>query len=138
ALRGDRRAFATLLARYEGLVAALIWTVTGGLVATEDLAQESFLIAWTRLAALRERGQFRAWLCGIARNLAERARDRVRAEAKLSDPSAAAALLIDERPGPVESALVREERALVQRALQRLPEGYRLPVVLFYGEEERV
>ncbi|HEU5012242.1 MAG TPA: sigma-70 family RNA polymerase sigma factor, partial [Roseiflexaceae bacterium] len=40
--------------------------------------------------------------------------------------------LPSERPGPERNALAREQQEMVQQALQRLPENYRLVTVLRY------
>ena len=39
---------------------------------------------------------------------------------------------------PLQSVLEEEELALVWRALERIPETYREPLVLFYREEQSV
>src|SRR5919197_317611 len=69
-LNGDRQAFSRIVERYQNLVCSLAYNATGSLVQSEDLAQETFITAWKELAELREPNKLRAWLCGIARNLA--------------------------------------------------------------------
>ena len=44
----------------------------------------------------------------------------------------------DESPAPDEAAVSDEEAALVRDALARLPENYRLPLVLFYRENKSI
>lgn len=48
------------------------------------------------------------------------------------------ALLVDRAQRPDEETASREERALVLNALEGLPENYRLPLVLFYREQQSV
>src|ERR1700744_3301740 len=67
-LTGNREAFGQIVTRYQSLVCSLAYSATGNLGQSEDLAQETFITAWKRLALLREREKLRAWLCGIARN----------------------------------------------------------------------
>ena len=53
ARRGDRDAFGRIVARYQALVCALAYNATGSIAQSEDLAQESFVVAWKQLPALR-------------------------------------------------------------------------------------
>src|ERR1700677_624025 len=72
-LRGDRDAFGQIVARYQALVCSLAYSSTGSLTQSEDLAQETFVAAWKQLSGLREPAKLRSWLCGIVRNLSQRA-----------------------------------------------------------------
>ena len=70
----DREAFAGIVRRYQNLVTALTFSMTGNLQQSEDLAQETFVAAWRRLTGGASRPDVAAekigpWLCGIARNL---------------------------------------------------------------------
>ena len=69
---GNRRAFAALIDRYKSLVCAVAYNATGDLGASEDLAQETFLTAWSRLDKVSDSSKLRAWLCAISQNLALR------------------------------------------------------------------
>lgn len=73
ALAGDRDAFGQIVSRCQSLICSLAYSATGSLDQSQDLAQETFLTAWRRLANLREPEKLRAWLCGIARNLIHQA-----------------------------------------------------------------
>lgn len=138
-LAGNREAFEWVVARYQSLVCSLAYSATGSLSQSEDLAQETFLAAWKHLAELREPAKLRPWLCGIARLLINNALRRQGRE-----PSHRAASLeeIPESPSPeplpVERAISREEAEILWRSLERIPETYRLPLVLFYREHQSV
>ena len=54
-------------------------------VLSEDVAQETFIAAWRQLGGLREPGRLRPWLCGIARNLARKARKARRRDELVDD-----------------------------------------------------
>src|SRR5262249_55987784 len=106
---------------------------------SEDLAQETFLEAWRDLGALREPASLRAWLCGIARNRTHSALRRDdREPLRESDPIEAAAQERTPEPAPRDKAISDEEQALLWRALQRVPETYREPLVLFYREQQSI
>ena len=68
--RGGRRdAFGQLVARHQSAVCALAYSACGDIARSEDLAQETFIIAWRKLGDLKEPAKFKSWLYGIVRNL---------------------------------------------------------------------
>lgn len=138
-LDGDRDAFGQIVSRYQSLICSLAYSATGSLGQSEDLAQETFITAWKHLRLLRERDKLRAWLCGIARGLVGKALRREGREPihkaeplELAHESAAA------EPLPTERAISQEEEAILWRAVERIPDSYREPLVLFYREHQSV
>jgi DNA-directed RNA polymerase specialized sigma24 family protein len=83
--RGEREAFGLLVSRYQDVVCAVSFSSTGNWALSEDVAQDTFIAAWHQLGQLREIGRLRSWLCGIARNLARKARKRTDREAPADD-----------------------------------------------------
>ncbi len=69
-LNGRTDAFSPLVARYQGGVYALVWSLVRDFASTEDLTQDVFITAYTRLSELREPARFPAWLRRIAANTA--------------------------------------------------------------------
>jgi RNA polymerase sigma factor (sigma-70 family) len=138
-LAGDRSAFAAIVSRYQSLVASIAYSATGSLSRSEDLAQEAFIEAWRELKALREPARLRAWLCGIARN---RTNDALRRDGREpvreAEPIEVAAQAPAPEPAPLDQAISAEEQALLWRALARIPETYREPLVLFYREQQSI
>jgi RNA polymerase sigma factor (sigma-70 family) len=138
-LAGNRDAFGQIVSRYQSLICSLAFSATGSLSQSEDLAQETFVTAWKQLAGLREPEKLRAWLCGIVRNLINNSLRRQGRE-----PSHQAASLEEisgshsPEPQPAEQAISNEELALLWRSLERIPETYREPLVLFYREHQSV
>ena len=65
-----REAFGEIVRRYQNLVSAVTYSITGNRQESEDLAQETFIMAWKSMDKLRDIEKLPAWLCGIARNLA--------------------------------------------------------------------
>ncbi len=69
-LRGDEKAFNILYERYRtGLYGYLNMLLSGRTAEADDIFQQTWLKAITRLENYREEGNFRAWLFRIARNL---------------------------------------------------------------------
>ena len=138
-LVGNSEAFGQIVARYQSLICSLAYSATGSLGESEDLAQETFITAWKHLRHLREAAKLRAWLCGIARN---RIRNFLRREGR--EPVHKAEVIdaehesVAHEPIPTEHAISKEEASILWRSLERLPEVYREPLILFYREGESV
>jgi len=138
-LAGNREAFAQIVARHQSLLCALAYSATGSLTQSEDLAQETFVTAWKHLAELRDAAALRAWLCGILRNLIGKKLRR-----DVHEPIHLASSLeeIKEAPSPdplpTEHVINQEEEAILWRSLERIPDAYREPLILYYREEQSV
>jgi RNA polymerase sigma factor (sigma-70 family) len=138
-LDGNRDAFGRIVSRYQSLICSLAYSATGSLGQSEDLAQETFITAWKHLRHLRERSKLRAWLCGIARN---RINSSLRRDGR--EPLRGAEPLESAQDSPAPEALPHdqtisnEEQAILWRSLERIPEIYREPLVLFYREHQSV
>jgi RNA polymerase sigma factor (sigma-70 family) len=132
--RGDKRAFVEIVTRHQAMVCGIAMGILGDFAASEDAAQESFLTAWRKFHELREPSRLRSWLAQIARNAALGHLRRKRGHESLDEVPAMA----DESPLPDEVAANDEEAELVRRSLARLPETYRLPLVLYYREGKSV
>jgi len=139
-LAGDRRAFGQIVERYQRLLCSLAYSATGQLSQSEDLAQDTFVDAWRQLATLREPEKLRSWLCGILRfkiSHLRRAdgREPVRQAESIDD--SADFLPSNDQPAP-DLAAHNEEQALMWSALQRVPENYREPLILYYREHRSI
>lgn len=135
---GSEPAFEVLVRRHQSLVCSVAYSACGDLALSEDVAQETFWAAWRQRASLGQPDRLRAWLCGIARNLAKNARRKASRPMESADLEGALAELSADEPGPAEEAVSREEQALVWQVLERVPEVYREPLVLFYREGRSV
>jgi len=62
-LTDDRRAFEQLVRRHQGMVRAqLVRLLQGDRARADDLAQETFLLAWRKLGQFRGDARFSTWL----------------------------------------------------------------------------
>jgi RNA polymerase sigma-70 factor (ECF subfamily) len=108
---GDRDAFARLYTDYLGMVHAILL----GRVPrrdVDDLVQEVFLAAYTRLGELREPAAFGGWLAAIARNRATDYLRQSREQVELPDDLAGG--------DPIDT-----ETFAVLATVRTLPEAYR-------------
>ena len=138
-LAGDRDAFSRIVSRYQILICSLAYSRIGHLGLSEDVAQETFITAWKHLRLLREPDKLRAWLCGIVRN---RIHKNLQREGREPVHAAEPLELVDDSPArealPSEQTIGREEEAILWRSLERIPELYREPLILFYREHQSI
>lgn len=116
-------AFNLLVDRYQQAVRTFLRRLLGNEADADDMAQETFLAAWTHARSFRGEASVRAWLCGIAWRKAKgaqrswaRQRSRDTDHYELSPESSEAASM--------------EDRLAVRRALQALPLEQRAAVTL--------
>ncbi|HEY7530044.1 MAG TPA: sigma-70 family RNA polymerase sigma factor [Gemmatimonadota bacterium] len=142
ALAGSERAFRSLVERYERGVLSLVMRIVLNREDAEDVAQEAFVKAFTKLDTFDPAYKFSNWLFKIAHNTALDALRRRGAEPAASaapwDPEGAddpmARLPDDRAPSPDEAAADAEFRGDVERALGRLRPEYRKVIVLRHLE----
>ena len=111
-LSGNRDAFGRIVGQYQSLICSMAYSRTGDLAQSEDLAQETFLIAWKQLRQLREPEKLRSWLCSIARSVISGSRRReTRKPMHGAEPLDNARDAFASDPVPLERAINREEEA---------------------------
>lgn len=138
-LNGNRELFACVVRKYQSLVCAITYNLTGDLHQSEELAQETFVTAWNNLGRIREPDKLRSWLCGIARNLGrEWLRTHTRRK-ELSLPKEGEFFPeVCGEPTPFETILSQEEESLLWKAIESIPETFREPLILFYRQQQSI
>ncbi|MGH9458192.1 MAG: RNA polymerase sigma factor [Thermoanaerobaculia bacterium] len=98
----------------------------------EDLMQSVYLKAYVNLAQFEGEAQFSTWLTRIAVNeaLARLRRARVRPVPPLEDEAERVVALPSIDPDPEEVAMAAEVQRLLETEILRLPEHYRIVLVL--------
>jgi RNA polymerase sigma factor (sigma-70 family) len=137
-LGGNREAFRRIVERYQTLISSLAYCATGNVSQSEDLAQETFVSAWKQLADLREPARLRPWLCSITRFLISKEFRRQGREPVHAAESLEADEWVSPEPLPPDQVISDEEKAILWRSLERIPEIYREPLVLYYREHQSV
>ena len=125
---GDRAAFGLLYRRYARMVHGILLARVPR-TAAEDLVQDVFLNALSRIASLRDSSCFGGWLAAIARNRAtdfhRQARPAVELDGEIESDSEWAAA-----PARAPSSAHGSEAAAILEAVRALPETYRETLIL--------
>jgi len=126
--RRDEDAFAALVARHGPMVLHACRRILGDVDAAEDAFQATFLVLARRAASVGRPAALAGWLYGVAARVAREARRR---DARQPRPGPAEAPEPpDPRPDPLSELTARDLLAVLEQEVRRLPEAYRLPVVL--------
>ena len=124
-----REAFGELVIRFQDMAFACAFAVLGDVYLAEDTAQEAFVVAWQKLAQLREPAAFPGWFKRIVLTQCNRlTRCRRLQMVPLEDNTSATTI----DPGPHLSAERHDLLTKVMRAINALPENERLVTTLFY------
>lgn len=135
----DRHAFAELVKRHQSAVRACLRKLTAGNHAlADDLAQDTFVLAWRNLKSFRQEARFSTWLYRIATNC-WLAHVRKRQEELLGDRDADVADDADEdalAPAATgDHAAGTTMKIDMERALATLSEGERAAIVQCYHND---
>jgi RNA polymerase sigma factor (sigma-70 family) len=133
-VQDDRHAFGELVRRHQSAVRACLRKLTAGNHAlSDDLAQETFLLAYRNLRSFRQQAKFSTWLYRIAYNafLAERRKIK---EAALPDDGEV------EDGAQMADAAVPVARSValsvdLERAMAVLSEGERAAIIQCYHND---
>jgi RNA polymerase sigma-70 factor, ECF subfamily len=129
---GNQDAFEELVQRYQRQIYALTKRMMGNDADAEDLTQESFIRAYRNIGRTQPDLNFCAWVHRIASNAClDALRRRKRIAWQPWDDAYKETLLPGTQPdNPETIAIANEERADVQRVLNRMSSRYRLALLL--------
>lgn len=134
--RGDKKAFDTLVLKYQHKIVKLISRYVRDPDEVYDVAQESFIKAYRALANFRGESAFYTWLYRIAINTAKNhlvAQGRRPPEADIDVADAEqleGATALREVASPERMALKDEIGRVVHDAIDQLPEDLRTAIIL--------
>jgi RNA polymerase sigma-70 factor (ECF subfamily) len=140
---GDVEAFGEVCRTYEKRLFRQALALCGNAALAEDLAQDTLVEAWKSLRRYHGRCQFFTWLCAILLN---RYRNTVREKRPLPFSSLAEGddgefertlgHIANDELSPDQTALLREEAALVRRCIEALPPKHQQVILLrFYVDD---
>jgi RNA polymerase sigma-70 factor (ECF subfamily) len=135
----DRHAFAEIVKRHQSSVRACLRKLTAGNHAlADDLAQDTFVLAWRNLKSFRQEARFSTWLYRIATNC-WLAHLRKRREELLGDRDAELVDDADDAPGEdardADHAQGTTMKIDLERAMARLSEAERAAIVQCYHND---
>jgi RNA polymerase sigma-70 factor, ECF subfamily len=137
-IAGNTASFAVLIDRHKDLVFTLAMNVTRNREDAEEVAQDVFLKAYQKLAGFRKESSFQTWLYRIAYNEAV---SKIRKnKVKLMDLEEEITGNIPEEEVEEEVAGLneQEQKLVITRILDNLPQTDRVIVTLFYLENHPV
>src|ERR1700730_830761 len=127
--RRDDSAFAQLLERHGPMVLSLCRRLLGNRHDAEDAFQATFLVLIRKARSIRKKDSLASWLHGVAYRVAREARAKsVRRQVHERQ--------VSEMPptDPASDVIWRDLRLVLDEELQRLPDKYRVPLILCYLE----
>lgn len=131
---GDAEAFAQLVEIYQTAIYNLCYRMLGEAGEAEDSAQEAFLRAYSQFNSYDPTRSFKTWLFSIASHYCiDRLRKRRLIWLSIEDEDLPPHPALQEpTPGPEEVSLRREQTAVIQSLLAKLPPEDRAVIVLRY------
>lgn len=136
ALAGNPASKERLYRKHVDYVAGMCARLLRSIEASEDVVQDSFVIAFDQLSSLREPAAFRGWLASIAVSQVRRRLSRQRLLRLFGLDRSIDEAPLDELVREDTSAEVRSELAALDLVLKQLPPNHRIAWMLRYVEDE--
>lgn len=138
AAAGDRDAFVRLVDAHANVVTRIALAIVRDLPASQDVAQEVFLIAWKDLRRLRSPESFLPWMRQVTRNRAHSWLREQKLHVSDRDTDAILAATVDPRRTAPELLEAEEQQRLVDEVIGSLPDDAREVITLYYSEGRSV
>ena len=125
----DEAAFTALVKRHGSLVHHVCRRLLADAHIAEDAFQATFLVLARRARTIRRPASLAAWLHGVAHHMALKAR-RMEHRRQQSEANGVDRGSPDPRPDPLAEVSAREVLVILDEEVARLPEAFRLPILL--------
>ncbi len=125
ALQADPESFGELCRRYYDSLVAIAYSILPDHQLAEDAAQEALAAACRDLAKLKKPERFGPWIGAICRNVAK---DMLRQLRKQQEP-------VETNAGNEPDSIEDDRKAILDQALQQLPQHLREVIFLRYYNE---
>ena len=129
---GDEGAFAELMQAYYAFVYAIVIGIVTNFHDAEEVVQDTFFNAYRGLTQLEDRAKFKSWLAEIARNRARNWRRKRQIDTLPIDD--VSEQLLQTQDSPDERLIRQEQRELIRRIMETLPQKDREIARAFYLE----
>ncbi|MBF0559824.1 MAG: sigma-70 family RNA polymerase sigma factor [Nitrospirae bacterium] len=131
-IEGNSEIYAILVDRYKEMIYNIAYRMVGDLEAANDIAQESFISAYSALKDFKGTAKFSSWLCSIALNKCRDHLKRLKPYVALDEIADTVPCSYGMNP---EGELLRKQLAdRIQEALNALPDEYREAIILKHME----
>lgn len=140
-LKGDQDAFGEIVELFKDKVFYLCYRMLGNRHEAEDIAQEAFVRAYVNIQSFNQNRKFSTWIYRIATNLCI---DRIRkkkpdyfldAEVAGTEGLTMYSQIAADGKSPDAEVETLELQETVQEAILRLPDKYRVVIVLRYIDD---
>ena len=129
---GDEEAFADLMREYYAYVYAIVVRIVDNTHDAEEVVQDVFFNAYQGLGQLEDATKFKGWLAEITRNCARQWLRKQRGETVSLDE--VSEQILQTQDSPDEQLIQLEQRELIRRTIETLPQKDREIVRAFYLE----
>ena len=129
---GDEEAFADLMREYYAYVYAIVGKIVDNAHDAEEVVQDAFLNAYQGLGQLEDATKFKGWLAEITRNCARQLLRKQRGETVSIDE--VSEQILQTQDSLDERLMQQEQRELIRRTIETLPQKDREIVRAFYLE----
>ena len=128
---GDEKAFEELVSRYKNLVYSVILRMVADAEDANDLAQEVFIKVYRNLDKYSPEFKFSTWVMRIATNtVIDFRRKKKQAFVSMDDMETE----LPDIATPENTYLEKEEKEILKNAINKLPDMYKLPIVMYHLE----
>lgn len=131
-VQGNTDAFEELLGRYKNLVYSVILRMVNDLDDANDLAQEVFIKTYKNLNKYSPEFKFSTWIIKIATNTVidfrrKKKPDAIDIDEMIYEPA--------DEDTPEATYVQNEGKRVLSEAIKKLPEMYKVPIVLYHLED---
>ena len=137
-VNGDVAAYSSLVEKHKNLVFSIAVKILNNREDAEEIAQDTFLKAYTSLRSFEKKSKFSTWLYRIAYNGAISKKRKKKMDAVEIDDHIMFNYSTDEISSNVHQIQESEQIRLIDKALLTLPEDDNLLITLFYKSDHSI
>ena len=134
-LQGHSHAFGVLVERYQNFVFTIILRMVKQREAAEEIAQDSFVKAYEKLATFEGRSKFSSWLYSIAYRKALDYIKQQRRKVAHTDIEQLSDVAMDGVENGLQQLIVKEKKELIQQCIMQLSETNAALLTFYYFED---
>ncbi len=141
-LEGDERAYHTLVTNYRNLVFGIVIKLVGNKTEAEDLVQEIFIKIYKYLDRFNGEFAFATWIIKIATNhsidylrKSKLKTTSLDLSSEQNEENRSYKQFASEELPPDKTLILKERQLIINKAIDELPEKYRIIIILRHNEE---